>query len=43
MLHSSDSLIQIPVVVLQQSSNILPHENPQQDAKKSHHLDLRGI
>ena len=43
MLRSSDSLIWIPAMVLQQSFNILPHENPQQDAKKSYHLDLRGI
>ena len=43
MLRSTNSSIWFPALVLQQGPNFVPHENPQQDAEKSRHLDLRGI
>ena len=43
MLRSSNSPIQLPALVLQQGPDIISHENPQQDAKKSRYLDPRDF
>ena len=43
MLRPSNSPIWLPALVLQQGPDIISHENSQQDAKKSCHLDPRGF
>jgi len=43
MMRSTNSPIWFPALVLQQGPDFVPHENTQQDAEKSCHLDLRGI
>ena len=41
MLHPPNCVVWVPIVVLQQSPIIIPHENPQQNAKKSCNLDIK--
>ena len=43
MLYPPNCIVQVPIVVLQQSPIIIPHENPQQNTKKSRNLDIRGL
>jgi len=43
VLRLTYSAIQVPIMVLQQSPPLVPHENPQENAEKSHHLDTRSI
>ena len=43
MLHSTNSTIWFPTLVLQQGASIVPHEVVEQNAKKSGHLDSRCI
>ena len=40
MLHSTNSTIWFPTLVLQQGASIVPHEVVEQNAKKSSHLDI---
>ena len=35
--------IQVPIMVLQQSLPLIPHENPGENVEKSRHLDTRSI
>ena len=43
MLHPSYSAIWFSTLVLQQSSSFVPHEDLEQNAKKSRHLNFRSI
>jgi len=43
VLHLTYSTIWIPIIVLQQSPPLIPHENPGENAEKSYHLDTRSI
>ena len=43
MLHLTHSTIWVPIMVLQQSPPLVPHENPQENAEKSHYLNIRSI
>jgi len=43
MLYPSHSIIQFSTLVLQQGSFVIPHENFEQNIKKSYYLDFRGI
>ena len=43
ILCITHSVIQVPIIVLQQSLPLVPHENPWVNAEKSHHLNTRSI